>query len=425
MDSITYFRSRKTDGAPASHIIRTGSLLLLFGICSSIFSACGPADQTPQLPSATPTALPTPTPLPPQPETALVNALQRFDDAQSFTVHTSLLYQSGTYGDTHTTDQIQYIVLSDAMSLLESNSTFLIDSSYQKFCMGDTCYKTDATGLFKPNSDTYFSPKLSLFFLDMEAEDMLTASYTYLGEELIGDVNTFKYEYVAGDEQISNSTWNLAEPRPEVYLYVNAGTGNLVRFRYSYSRWYEQAVDRYETTKDYYDWNITTLSIPQYVDSGSTEWQAYTGEYSSAASFEFPMTYILTEDFGYPSLKTPSGSQMDFTIYATIALLSDAQYSDRCPDIFNEFILSFDSTHPTLERAEWIHTDDFDFCKGVINTTSGQRVEYLFNEPMDVAGRSGRLLPETFRIIIYPAEGDDVDTIFGDVIQTIRIGGSE
>jgi hypothetical protein len=29
-----------------------------------------------------------------------------------------------------------------------------------------------------------------------------------------------------------------------------------------------------------------------------------------------------------------------------------------------------------------------------------------------------------FRIIIYPAEGD-ADTIFWDVIQTIRIGGGE
>ena len=217
----------------------------------------------------------------------------------------------------------------------------------------------------------------------------------------------------------------IIEPYPQI---TNAEMGfcqdenyNFEQTMNSWGRTNYQSPWRYSRI---FGWNTTTFTVPEYVDAQNTEWQPYTGAYASAVSFEFPKVYFLTEYFEYPSLETPSGSQMDFTIYETIALLSDDQYSDLCSNVFNEFVLAFDSTSPTLERAEWIQTENYNFCKGVINTSDGQRVEYLFNEPMEVAGAAGRLLPETFRIIIYPA-GGDADTIFWDVIQTIRIGGAE
>ena len=425
MNPFNRINRKKRNGKITSHVIQTGSLLILFGICGSILTACGPADQAPELPTVTPTALPTPTPLPPQPETALVNALQRFESAESYTIHTSLVYDSGTYATTYTTDSVNYIILSNDMSFLDSTSTFIVDPSLEKYCVQDTCYKKDATGLFKPSTGEFMNVVPSLNFLGMDYTDMIGASYTYLGEEILREVNAFKYEYIASDEQMSNPDLSLAEPRPKVNLYVDVQTGDLIQIDYTFLKMNNQVVDNYEVIKEYYDWNNTTFSIPEFVDAQNTEWQTYNGAYASAVTFDFPKTYFLNEDYGYPSLKTPSGSELDFTIYATIALLSNEQFSDLCPSIFNEFILAYDTTSPTLERAEWINGDAFNFCKGIINTTSGQRVEYLFNEPLDVAGRSGRLLPETFRIIIFPGEGEDLDTIFWDVIQTIRIGGSE
>jgi hypothetical protein len=94
-------------------------------------------------------------------------------------------------------------------------------------------------------------------------------------------------------------------------------------------------------------------------------------------------------------------------------------------DVFNEFVLAFDSTSPTLNEQNGSRRITIIFARALsMHSRWAKECEYLFNEPMEVAGAAGRLLPETFRIIIYPAEGD-ADTIFWDVIQTIRIGGAE
>ena len=398
----------------------TQLLVMLFLL--GMLGACKPATATEV---DVPEAAPTPTNAPPQPDTALKNALEKFDSYQSFTFNRSIVYDSGTFGITTTTIDVSYINQTDAVSFLDSESTSLIDSKYQRLCLQENCYKTDATGLLKPAVGKFSPNKPSLGYLDMDTEDILASAYTYLGEEMIGELNTYKYEMTDTTQLMNDPDLELVEPIPQVYFYVDAESGNLIKLSYAYHRSYGGAVDNYEITVAYSDWNTTTFTVPEYVDAQNTEWQPYTGAYASAVSFEFPKIYFLTEYLGYPSLKTPSGSQMDFTIYETIALLSDEQYSDLCADVFNEFVLAFDSTSSTLERAEWIQTENFNFCKGVINTSDGQRVEYLFNEPMAVAGAAGRLLPETFRIIIYPAEGDNIDTIFWDVIQTIRIGGAE
>jgi len=397
----------------------TQLLVMLFLL--GMLGACKPATATEV---DAPEAVPTATYAPPQPDTALKNALEKFDSYQSFTFNRSIVYDSGTFGDTTTTIDVSYIDQADAISLLDSESTSLIDSKYQRLCLQENCYKTDATGLLKPAIGKFSPNKPSLGYLDMDVTEILNSTNTYLGEEMVGELRTYKYEMTDTEELMSDSDLKLVEPKPEVYFYVDAESGNLVKLSYAYQRLFGGAVDNYEITVEYSDWNTTTFTVPEYVDAQNTEWQPYTGAYASAVSFEFPKVYFLTEYFEYPSLKTPSGSQMDFTIYETIALLSDDQYSDLCSNVFNEFVLAFDSTSPTLERAEWIQTENYNFCKGVINTSDGQRVEYLFNEPMAVAGAAGRLLPETFRIIIYPAEGD-ADTIFWDVIQTIRIGGAE
>jgi len=400
---------------------RLSRLLIMFVLFSSLV-ACKPTASAGENDQEIP---PTPTYELPQPETALKNALERFDLYQSYTIHTFMDYESGEYGSTTITESVRNMDRVNEVNLLDSESTSQINPKYQRFCVKENCYKTDATGLYKPSTGKFSLSKPSLDFLEMEVNDILDSDYTYLGEESLGERNTFKYELTATDEQMQNSDLKLAMPLPQIYFYVDAESGDLLKIYYSYHKTFGTAVDSYELNVEYSDWNTTTIVIPEYVDAQNTEWQPYNGAYASAVSFEFPKVYFLTEYYGYPSLKTPTGSQMDLTIYETIALLSDDQYSNLCPDIFNEFVLAFDNTSPTLDRAEWIQTDAFNFCKGIINAANGQRVEYLFNEPMDVAGRSGRLLPETFRIIIYPAEGDDANTIFWDVIQTIRIGGEE
>ncbi len=416
----TFSSSRKNK----NHTRWLSGLLAVF-ILLGVLAACKPANSETSAFVVTPTEIiPTATYVPPQPDTALKNALEKFDSYQSFTFNRSIVYDSGTFGNTTTTIDVSYIDQVDAISLLDSESTSLIDSKYQRLCLQENCYKTDATGLLKPAIGKFSPNKPSLGYLDMDVAEILNSTNTYLGEEMVGELRTYKYEMADTEELMSDSDLKLVEPKPEVYFYVDAESGNLVKLSYAYQRPYGGAVDNYEITVEYSDWNTTTFTVPEYVDAQNTEWQPYTGAYASAVSFEFPKVYFLTEYFEYPSLKTPSGSQMDFTIYETIALLSDDQYSDLCSNVFNEFVLAFDSMSPTLERAEWIQTENYNFCKGVINTSDGQRVEYLFNEPMEVAGAAGRLLPETFRIIIYLAEGD-ADTIFWDVIQTIRIGASE
>ena len=46
----------------------------------------------------------------------------------------------------------------------------------------------------------------------------------------------------------------------------------------------------------------------------------------------------------------------------------------------------------------------------------------MFNEPNELTQLRKDLLPQTFYITVTPAEGEDVDTAFWDVIQTIQLG---
>lgn len=423
----TFSYSRKT------RTIKGFSELLVLLLLLGALVACGPKS---------PAVTPTPTPEPPQPETALENALNRFDSAQSFTENYSYVSNDST-GKNTIRKRVYSVNQVDQISLYENPEPPADDvTESTRLCIKEACFTTDATGLLKPIQSSYVPVRPTIGSINMEFSEVPNATYSYVGEDTLDGIRVFKYEMTVAKEVVDAynaekpQIWfmqTIIEPYPQVTFFVNAEDGYLVRMQESYNldtnyefmgeitNYQSQA----ETVKDFSGWNTTTVTIPEYVDTQNTEWQPYTGAYASAVSFEFPKVYFLTEYFGYPSLETPSGSQMDFTIYETIALLSDDQYSDLCADVFDEFVLAFDNTSPTLERAEWIQTDHFNFCKGVINTSDGQRVEYLFNEPMAVAGAAGRLLPETFRIIIYPVEGDDVDTIFWDVIQTIRIGGVE
>lgn len=424
-----------------NHTRWLSGLLAGFFLLSAL-AACNPANAAASVPEVTPAEVtPTPTNEPPQPETALENALRQFDSAQSFTEN-HLYSSNDTTGKNTTRKRVYSVNQVDQISLYENPEPPADDVTESTLlCIKEACFTTDATGLLKPTQSSYTPVRPTIESINMEFSEIPNATYSYVGEDTLNGIRVFKYEmsvakevvdaYNAGKPQI----WymqTIIEPYPQITFFVNAEDGFLVRMQeaYNFDTNYEfmGATTNYqsqaEIVKDFTGWNTTTFTVPEYVDAQNTEWQPYTGAYASAVSFEFPKVYFLTEYFDYPSLETPSGSQMDLTIYETIALLSDEQYSDLCTDVFNEFVLAFDSTSPTLERAEWIQTDNYNFCKGVINASDGQRVEYLFNEPMEVAGAAGRLLPETFRIIIYPAEGD-ADTIFWDVIQTIRIGGAE
>jgi hypothetical protein len=178
----------------------------------------------------------------------------------------------------------------------------------------------------------------------------------------------------------------------------------------------------------YSSWNESEFSKPEVVEVNNTEWQTYNGEFASALTFAFPKVDYLDESYGSPTLSTPSGSRMYFQLFVTIATLTmvdeseDMDKSLMCEMVFREFILAYDKTGATLERAEWLEGANYPFCKAVINTADGQQARYLFNEPNELTQRSGRLLPQTFYVTVIPADGEDVNTAFWDVIQTIQLG---
>ncbi len=422
--------------------IITGMLIGSFLIGSLV--ACSP-----QSPAATPTPAPTPTTEPPQPETALKNALQRFDEAQSFTVTASTsVKQSNSDGWTSTSTQ--YVDQINQTSLREYETSFDWDIKHVTLCMSATCYSADATGLLKPVQSTYtiYHPKIESLSKDLS--EILDSNYIYVGENTIDGMRVFEYAIRMTKEMVDAYieaptqdyfTIKLIEPYPVVTLYVNAEDGYLVKMTEIYNDdWTYESMDEvtnyqaeYTLEHNYSGWNSTTFAIPEYVDIQNTDWQDYNGTYSSLVSFQFPKVYSLSEMYDYPTLKTPAGSSMDFKVFGNIASLSPLEGNERdqetsvavCNGVVQLWLLPSFTGSPVIESTEWFDMEELDFCKTVISSDDGRMVEYLFNEPVDYAWANGRMLPATFWISIKPAEGDDVNTIFWDVIQTIQFGASE
>ena len=423
------FRKRRYCSQYPSQRIPCTSLQVCLLLILAALAACTPAAaREAGQPTAEPTLTATSTPLPPQPDTALEAALVRFDDYQSYTLEYSLVYESGTYDSTSLVHSTQYVDAANTTTLIDSSSETLLQSTYQKLCVGEQCYKTDVTGLFKPISGHYYPLKPALSFLDLEIDHLLDNGYTYIGEEMKDERKAFKYQVRASEAQMADPELSLAQPEPEIFFYVDAQSGDLLGYDNEYYKTYQSAQDHYQVSYTYSGWNTTTVAIPEVVDAANTEWQTYNGEFASVLTFAFPKVDYLAEDYGYPSLKTPSGSRMDFQVYATIATLTmvdlsqDVDKSLICEMVFREFVLAYDTASATLERAEWLEGANYPFCKAVINTKNGQQARYLFNEPNELTVRSGRELPQTFYITVTPSEGEDVDTAFWDVIQTIQLG---
>jgi hypothetical protein len=93
----------------------------------------------------------------------LENALQHFEEAQSFTVSASTgVKQSNSDGWTSTSTQ--YVDQINQTSLREYETSFDWDIKHVTLCMSATCYSADATGLLKPVQSAYtiYRPKLNL-----------------------------------------------------------------------------------------------------------------------------------------------------------------------------------------------------------------------------------------------------------------------
>ncbi|MDK2981342.1 MAG: hypothetical protein PWQ55_1689 [Chloroflexota bacterium] len=406
-----------------AHQPRRCCLLLL----TIILAACTPATPAAIEPTLAPTPSATATPLPPDPQTALEAALTRFDEYQSYTLNTTLLYESGAFNTAHTTQTTQIVEPRQAATLIDSASETLITSTYQKYCIGEKCYKTDATGLFKPSTGHYYPPKPALNFLGLYAEHVLDNGYTYVGEEMKNGRNAFKYQVQASDVQLADPELDLTQPAPEIDFYVDAQSGDLLAYDTDYYKTNQGRTEHYQLSMVFSQWNASEITKPDVVEPDNTEWQTYNGAYSDAVTFEIPKV-VVVEDYGYPYLKAPSGSRMDFQLYASIGTLSvvdehlDADKDLICEMAFREFVLANDKTGQTLERAEWLEAPNYSFCKAIVNTKDGQEARYLFNEPVELTQLRKDLLPQTFYITVTPAEGEDVDTVFWDVIQTIQLG---
>ncbi len=412
---------------------------LLASLLLGIFTACTSTGSA----ANTPTPVLTPTIEPPNPETALEKALQRFDEVQSFTV-TGSGSTKPSDDDSWESSSTEYVDQMNQTRLKEYGTTLDWDIQHTQLCMPSACYLADATGLLKPVSSTYTIYYPEIESLDSDLSKISDPNYTYVGENTIDGIKVFEYEMQITEEMIGmykeepdpNITYRiLIEPYPVLTLYVNAEDGYLVRMVETYRATYDFADYYYDCVleSDYSGWNTTTFAIPEYVDAQNTDWQDYSGVYSSLVTFQFPKVYSLSESYGYPVLKTPSGSKMIFKAYANIASLSSLDGEERdqetgvavCYGVAQLWLVPAYTGSPVIENTEWFNMNDLDFCKTIILSDDGQVANYLFNEPVEFAWAHGRTLPATYVISITPAEGDDVNTVFWDVIQTIHFGASE
>lgn len=419
----------------------SGLFVLIFLL--GILTACNPTSSAVSVPEITPT------PEPPQPETALENALQRFDEAQSFTVTASTGAKQSN-SDDWTSTSTQYVDQINQTSLRESETSFDWDIKHTTLCMSATCYSADATGLLKPVQSAYTIYRPKIESLGKDLSEILDSNYTYVGENTMDGMRVFEYEIRMTKEMVDAYaeaplqdfyTIKLIEPYPVVTLYVNAEDGYLVKMTEIYNDdWTYAFMDEvtnyqaeYTLEHNYSAWNSTTFAIPAVVDIQNTDWQDYNGTYSLLVSFQFPKVYSLSETYDYPTLKTPAGSSMDFKVYGNIASLSPLEGAEMdqetgvavCNGVVQLWMLPGFTGSPVIESTEWFDMEELDFCKTVISSDDGREVEYLFNEPVDYAWANGRMLPATFWISITPVEGDDATTVFWDVIQTIHFGASE
>lgn len=419
-------------------IYRLGGILTAL-LLISVVTACSSTGSA----ANTPTPVPTPTIEPPTPETALIKALQRFDDVQSFTVTGSGSTEPSD-GDGWTSTSTEYIDQTNPTRLKEYGTTLDWDIQHTKLCMSSACYAADATGLLKPVNSTYITYSPEIESLDSSLSKIGDLNYTYVGENTIDGVRVFEYEIQITKEMIEiykeepdpNISYRiLIEPYPVLTLYVNAEDGYLIRMVETYRATYDFADYYYdcELETDFSGWDTTTFTNPEYVDAQNADWQDYSGAYSSLVTFQFPKVYSLSESYGYPTLKTPSGSKMIFKAYANIASLSSLDGAERdqetgvavCYGVAQLWLVPAYSGSPVIENTEWFNMNNVDFCKTVISSDDGQVVNYLFNEPVDFAWANGRTLPVTYLISITPVEGEDASTLFWDVIQTIHFGGEE
>ncbi len=269
----TYFGLSKNGG-----YIHQLSVFFIVSLLLGIFTACTSAISAVN----TPTPIPTPTIEPPTPETALENALQRFDEVQSFTVIGSGRTDDST-GDNWTSFLTEYIDQTNQTRLKEYGSTALDPVvTHIKLCMSAACYAADATGLLKPVGSTYTTYSPEIESLDSDLSKIGDFDYTYLGEDTIDGVRVFEYEIPITEEMIAlykeepdpNITYRiLIEPYPVLTLYVNAENGYLVKMIETYRSTYSFTDDYLDNMleKDFSGWNTTAFTIPEYVDAQNTD----------------------------------------------------------------------------------------------------------------------------------------------------------
>ena len=381
----------------------------------------------------------------PEPQTALAKSLELIDQLQSFTVTS----KSTIKGEKETNDSTTVTLVDQAgqTSLREYESTYKTNPKFTRLCIKSACYQSDDTGLLKPVGGEYQTILPTLESMGLTGEDILKAAPTFAGEEELNGEKVFKYQISATQEMMQSKldslngtqttfTYSFPEPLPHITFYVNAKNGFLLRMmevfnqQLSYEIMGKKTVNQtfYETTVDYSAWNETRITPPEFVPADNQEWQKYSGKFADRVSFEFPKVYSLNEWLGYPSLKTPAGSQMDFQIFdATIAAITPVENSTLesrkglCDASAKAWLKSRISGFKAVDKTEWIETARFPFCKVWISKDNGSEVNYLFNEPIEIAGANKRLLPTTFRIIIKPSGSEDAGSLFWDVIQTIKL----
>ena len=307
--------------------------------------------------------------------------------------------------------------------------------------LGERLYSVDDTGLLKPKSiegwGSLCVPSASA--LGIPFADLRTSQYTYTGEETIEGELVFAYEMLLTEEQIALFPVEGGEMQSPVEGSVERSIENpriVVTVRKSDQTlqgviiyidevktkvnlrgvgWSETIFSHYRLTFSFSDWDSTQFEIPEYVDQNNTETQNLTLDFALIVP---KVDRIERDDLSTVTLYSPSGSSLAFDLEFPGWGVFFEEEKD-CRSFYPRRVGDLQKIHGGsvwLDHYEFIPMDGFGICKLIFNGADRVRVEYFFNHPTRVDNSRRPLM---YHLSVTQAEGEDPESIFWDVIETI------
>jgi len=167
----------------------------------------------------------------------------------------------------------------------------------------------------------------------------------------------------------------------------------------------------------------------------STEdWLTYSGKYKSLFTFQYPKDIQLIEmKNGDLLMSTPSGAVLQ---WSTFSWTFDHEDKDNdfknltCQMYASSNVLPIEKKEDPsaqIKKAGWLSGINQGYCHIEVESKLIKKVLYFFNAPMNSKIQLDRTTEQvaqvprvTFVITVIPGDKEDPDTIFRDVIQTIK-----